>query len=55
MAVLIAIIASSLQSVMGFALHIPANALTLSILLALSWLAGGLPLDNTRGKPGLAA
>lgn len=54
-AVLIAIIASSLQSVMEFALHIPANALTLSILLALSWLAGGLPLDNTRGKPGLAA
>ncbi len=49
-ATLIAIIGTSLQSLMDFGLQIPANALNFSILLALSWLVAGLPVERRLGK-----
>ena len=49
-ATLIAIIGTSLQSLMDFGLQIPANALNFSILLALSWLVAGLPVERRLGN-----
>jgi hypothetical protein len=47
-AALLGIIATGLHSWVDFGLQIPAIGLTFSVMLALSWLAAGLPLADRR-------
>lgn len=47
-AALVALISTGFQSVTDFGLQIPALALSLSVLLSMSWLVSGLALDKRR-------
>jgi glucose dehydrogenase len=51
-AVLMTIVWALLHAAVDFNLQIPANALTVVVLLALAWVARTLPSGATRSSPG---